>query len=75
MSGLFLNLSKDEEQAIVGGINWGSIGAGLGIFSAVMISIACAPVTCTVSGRLCDWSMWRRASGSSVSVHVPQEHW
>lgn len=67
---MFLNLSKDEEQAIVGGINWGSIGAGLGILSAVCISVACAPASAFVGAAYVALSIGAYSGAAAAGVYI-----
>lgn len=66
----FETLSFDEILLIDGGVDWQSVGAGLGIASATFIAIACAPASAFVGVAYGAMLLGSAAGGAAAGCYI-----
>lgn len=63
-------LTFEEMMAIDGGIDWQAIGAGLGILSATMLAVACAPASAFVGVAYVALMIGGAAGGAAAGCYI-----
>lgn len=69
-TGMLTTLSLEDMMAIEGGVDWGAIGAGLGILSATMFAIACAPASALVGAGYVAMMIGSAAGGAAAGCYI-----
>lgn len=63
-------LSQNELLAVDGGVDWQSIGAGLGIVATACFAIACAPASAFVGVAYAGMVIASATSGAAAGCYI-----
>lgn len=66
----FCELSQTEMVVIDGGVDWESVGAGLGIAGAACLTIACAPASAFVGASYGILCVGAAVSGAAAGCYI-----